>query len=427
MAAFVDAHCHLFNIDDVPVYATIDRQLDDVAPGSLLGIGAALLLASILPKLGRDEARAHLAEIRPFIAFFENSRAANITAMTDTIGNQVADAGDEIVLTPLVMDFYRVPESGELVEDQACALADAIRKCNEHLAAARCRVLPFVGLDLRRFRGAAPGSVRAALDQFLGFMGGMAKLWKPASGQTPTSGQFIGVKLYPPMGFAPDSEPAFHEFFKVCESEGFRITAHCQRGSYEAPGQSQSAIGAHTDPVHWERILERTPNLSLNLAHFGGSEDLARTFLDIDGDYDPDADYDVLADPNTGTWTWRIIELVSKYDHVFADLSAFDWQSKAAVLALRALLIREEANRLPVETPRNLVRDKLLWGSDFPMTIGRCGGKYEVLVKRFRDAINAKPAVDRVKEAVADDVAAPDQKELYVRMTDANPRAYLFG
>ena len=89
---------------------------------------------------------------------------------------------------------------------------------------------------------------------------------------------FIGVKLYPPVGFlplgnagfSPDAargqalDQALRALYATCEAEEIPITAHASPGNEFALGYGQLAA-----PERWAPVLREFPNLRLNFGHFG--------------------------------------------------------------------------------------------------------------------------------------------------------------
>jgi predicted TIM-barrel fold metal-dependent hydrolase len=182
------------------------------------------------------------------------------------------------------------------------------------------------------------------------------KLGKPAS-QSPLAtvqnavenSGFIGVKLYPPMGFRPsnnvgvgDDFPCFARFgtgspgyapkcvdakntsdglggdpgmlidgaleplFAWCDQHGVPIMAHTNNSNAAGPG-----YGTRADPKYWEPVMQSHQKLRINLAHFGGFN---AAF--VDGKFHQDR--------LPMTWEWEIGKLIdSSNGRVFADLSYF--------------------------------------------------------------------------------------------------------
>lgn len=104
---------------------------------------------------------------------------------------------------------------------------------------------------------------------------------------------FIGVKLYPPMGFLPTGnagsrltyperaaqipdfptriDQALDRLYRWAELNGVPIMAHATNSNGAADGYS---LRAH--PKGWAQVLRKYPRLRLNLAHFGGFDESKR-------------------------------------------------------------------------------------------------------------------------------------------------------
>jgi len=96
---FVDAHCHLFNIVDVPLYEAI---LGNIQMGTVKQ-----LMASIAVGSGTINPSSMLKEQRNFIRFFERDIAANINWLKDQLTQAVA--GDTKSSNILRVYGYRAP------------------------------------------------------------------------------------------------------------------------------------------------------------------------------------------------------------------------------------------------------------------------------------------------------------------------------
>lgn len=140
---------------------------------------------------------------------------------------------------------------------------------------------------------------------------------------------FIGIKIYPPMGFKPidnasttnwPSDLPYHrdrkfgeimdtclkEIYQFCVDQDVPIMAHASPSMYSRP-----EFEHNSSPDNWRKVLIYVDpdtghmpfkNLRLNLAHSGG----------IDGVR------------HQGSWTMGIVDLCLKYDNVYMDLSNFD-------------------------------------------------------------------------------------------------------
>ncbi|MBM4043239.1 MAG: hypothetical protein FJ290_32525 [Planctomycetes bacterium] len=146
---------------------------------------------------------------------------------------------------------------------------------------------------------------------------------------------FIGVKLYPLMGFYPCKNvekskdewlPAKHRaygatygridaaldaLYAACAAREIPITAHTSpqgsRGPHGASRTDKSAAN-QSHPLNWAPVLadDKYPGLRLNLAHMGGDH------------------FQTLKDSEKGTeadWAYQIARLMGERPHVYADRS----------------------------------------------------------------------------------------------------------
>lgn len=212
---------------------------------------------------------------------------------------------------------------------------------------------------------------------------------------------FIGVKLYPVMGFrptgnareAPSSYPrrlqllpdwaanmdrALADLYHFCVAEDVPVMAHCSYSQYPNP-----AAGRRGGPAGWWEVLEQWPKLRLNLAHCGGVWDLApekaRIRRQQAGDLWP---IDII--PRLGQ---------TKYPNLYADLADFD-----GVLACQAALPVDSPTcqhsldgeplliRLAKEVNCNpAARKRIMYGTDYMFLIQASGT--ENYLMKMRDCL----------------------------------------
>jgi predicted TIM-barrel fold metal-dependent hydrolase len=161
---------------------------------------------------------------------------------------------------------------------------------------------------------------------------------------------FVGVKVYPPMGWRPIGNRAgvgmtneqataiddiLREFYGWCVEKDVPITAHCNESNFA--DESYRTLAA---PEGWIEVLEAFPALHLNLGHFGG----ARREEDPEG------------------WPWRIARATKDRPTLFADVgnhNIHDPELLEGYLAMLAgMFSRPETGSM---------RDRLMYGSDWFM------------------------------------------------------------
>ena len=177
---------------------------------------------------------------------------------------------------------------------------------------------------------------------------------------------FVGVKLYPPLGYKPignddpDIEDALMRLYDYCcknIDEPIPITTHC---SWSAGVYSNEHVPGVTNikkyyrgmahPSLWEEVLEKYPRLKLNLAHFGGL-----------GEWEVRAKGD---NPNEN-WIGPIITLIKKHDNVYTDLSFH---------GITTTDLADEYKKQLLEKI-NGIENKILLGSDWYMSRMQCSLK----------------------------------------------------
>lgn len=233
------------------------------------------------------------------------------------------------------------------------------------------RILPFLAVDPRR-----EGILQVAVNS------------------TGKGNLFSGIKLYTPNGYSPTDPLLFGDengspcLYRYCEENGIPVTAHNSYGGFatfvnrvEITGDifvdgslvylNHSMLEFKTSllsdggeaikeraivlnhPLLWEKVMQKYPRLKLNLAHFGGDEQLGKALNDLD---------------NSNLWSNQIIRLIRKYDNLYTDLSCTS-----------DFNVTERLISSPVYP---LIKHKLLYGSDYYLLI-LFDRKFEDNVKRF--------------------------------------------
>ncbi len=414
--SFIDAHCHMFTIADVPLYETIRHAADGLHPmtGGVLGIAAGVAG----PKLVR--------RFEPMITFMEAEPAENplrVEREIEAALRKFRINADRIITTPLVMDFDLNGKVDKL-RGQVERLVEAAGGCERMLA------LPFLGLDPRRFVYGSGGGVRskarmlASLDEYLS-----AFEVKPIAQRNKLeSGNIVGIKMYPPLGFSPlptetKARNRHLDFYEDLCDRQLPITVHCQKTSFSLV--SGKKADSYTQPKNWLAILtalkkDRGKDLRLNLGHFGGDSGLERL---IGGRDDRDDDpFPERGHLRTKTWTFQIAKILRKFPHVYADISAIDFHDKHTASAFLWLLQFDREKPL-AEGDHPLVT-KLLWGSDYPMVLSQAPTYTDVL-SSFLETYRKLPEVGSRRHPKASDL--PPRAQIIKKLCCDNPTAFLFG
>lgn len=282
----------------------------------------------------------------------------------------------EVITTVLMMDFWK----GWRIETKKSFLAQIteLKKLS-----VKKPVLPFLFCDPRRLDD---GGTTA---QNLYYLFNYA-----FTGNEP----FFGIKHYPALGYHPNDYRLW-PIYEICEAKRIPVLTHCggedvstdKREIIIFNGEKEEVVKGKNrkkvayqlnDPAKWESVLERFPNLVLNIAHFG-SEKTWRSSSRVDKKIDPQQRKET------------IISLMNKYPNVYADFSFTITEKKASEVFIDTL----------IDNP--LVRERSMFGSDF-------------WVVNFAGQM-AK------KQANFLDMAKAADKSLVNTLCKTNPMNYLFG
>jgi predicted TIM-barrel fold metal-dependent hydrolase len=220
------------------------------------------------------------------------------------------------------------------------------------------RFHPFVAFDPRRQIEGPPGAAPAA---------GPAPATAGPALVTPSAGSsalelvryaieaggFLGVKVYPPVGFAPADnvhlrpelsfaaglDRALGSLYDYCEAAEVPILTHAGASNEYALGLRELVA-----PVRWSPVLARHPTLRLNFGHFGH-------------------DYGVAMERPPGGlregWIYQAAALIDRYPNVYADLSNSPLVYDAAYGQRLSALLAEVIARYPK------LRRRIMYGSDW--------------------------------------------------------------
>jgi hypothetical protein len=389
MRKFYDAHCHMMNLSHPNLSLIVNRIFRELTFGNKLMISAGTLLFALtgraLPRLFRTDDR-----VMNILAIMETELGDYILQMEEDLRNRLHWGGgptvsgndgvrhfSRIVLTPLLMDFgYKNYEKAETiykvrwksVVSQVLDICLGIKHYYNHREAQPLEgaspktplfeIQPFMGLNTKNYKLAPGQDGTIGLEKLLAanFAGfdkdtvetrranlGMRD-WRQFSGDIDTIRpyDFIGIKVYPPLGFDPwpdekGGQVAVEEMAKVrhlydfCQSHRIPITTHCSEGGFLA----DKKYTAFAHPEKWARVLERYPDLRLNLAHFGAEND---------------------------GWRKAITELIMAYENVYTDIS-YRGVDRSYYFGLREFLDNYSND------DRTRIMERIIFGSDFMISL----------------------------------------------------------
>jgi predicted TIM-barrel fold metal-dependent hydrolase len=338
--------------------ATLRAALANPAAGALAAVPTLPpeLLESLLAELtahlpfsvGADKRRiiVRYLETLYLVAHPRASIAASIAQLFPSIA----------LFTPALVDYDAWSEDRAptplwqqvLLQESISRLSVAGR-----IGRADARFHPFVAFDPRRQIEGPQAAVPRA--------GGPMALTIPSAASSALelvryaieAGGFLGVKLYPPVGFAPwdnvhlrrdlsfaaGLDSALDGLYSYCAAAEAPILTHTSAAN-------EYGLGLHrlVSPELWRPVLERHPTLRLNFGHFGH-------------------DYGV---PQTGgpakiadAWIYQAAALIDRYPNVYADLSNSPLVYDAAYGRRLSALLADVMARYPK------VKRRLMYGSDW--------------------------------------------------------------
>lgn len=198
---------------------------------------------------------------------------------------------------------------------------------------------------------------------------------------------FVGVKLYPPMGFypigngdlldnqicnSPDDSEYIDDLGKNIDTRLNELYYWCEKSNVPIMAHGNDSLGivdefdSRSEPEQWRAVLLKYPALRINLGHFGGMDG----FLGRPGEQ----------------WAVSILNLMAEHENLYADTGNFDgvirnWLSELAGLldgkffprffAKRNYFNQLRSNMIRVNESmfdeKYRVTDRLLYGSDWHM------------------------------------------------------------
>jgi predicted TIM-barrel fold metal-dependent hydrolase len=349
----VDAHCHIFNVLDLPIAGFIEAYATGTLHVPILGFLRdiirefetaliAVARATTAPEQAAAKAAARsvfeklVAKLPADLSWAkEIGTAIDIATMkNDDIAQRVAKQYGKVDLfVPCLVDFDGwIPQDARLPEN------DLDHRIAQHEAVARnfmtgqrgaVRFHPFVSFNPRR-----EGALEAVQDAI-------------------EHRGFIGVKIYPPCGFSPAGNASLRslddgaaldarleELFGYCEKQAVPILAHTSPGNAFRRGAE-----FRPSPLTWEDTLEKHPDLRIDLGHFGHDHGV------VDGC------------PNVEclVWSLEIGHLMSQHKYVYADIGDSPLGYDPAYEKRYVPLLNEIFTKYPE------AQGRVLYGSDWWM------------------------------------------------------------
>lgn len=265
MSLFIDVHCHLYGVSHIPMLTVLERYGWKLTAGLKLDIKRVRRLVETTEGSTMEILSQLITEVRRFLA----ERQATTT----------------IVLTPLII-YFEKEDKRKLLDQQANDLSEAIQDICALPENAGVRIYPFIGVD-----PAVPGS--------LDIVKKYVKRKKKGDEEL-KNGEFIGVKLYPPLN-VDIARRAANKLFKYCERHDIPITTHGSDKGFISKKINKGVAEDLSNPGRWRPVFEKFPNLRVNFAHFGGLNqswiDTIKTYITEGRNVYTDVAYQLAADP----------------------------------------------------------------------------------------------------------------------------------
>ena len=351
----IDCHCHIFDNDCVPMIGvmasrfgvTVGKKtiklMEDLKTGRIvrpwwdyfsdISVNPKEVLNSLTDQMEKDNLHFILNHFRDFLGFLEigMQKMDRILEKIKT-GSRAID-----IWVPLMMNMEYAYPGNRSVR----GFKGQQQMMSRLTLESKGQMMPFYAFDPR----SGPEDPVEAAKTALEHQG------------------FVGIKLYPPLGFKPinNNDPKVDDtltrLYTYCCSKRehpIPITAHC---SWSAGIYSNELVPGVNDiktyyrdmasPIHWEKVLKRFPSLKLNLAHFGGlGEWQARA---------GGAQY-------TENWADIIVRLMKEYKNVYTDLSYHGLPTTDLAEDYKTVLLKKIEG----------VEQKVLLGSDWYMSRMQC-------------------------------------------------------
>jgi len=391
---FYDIHCHALTLQDPAFLALIQtlrsRKLETIYTQIT---SFEYLSSSFLHKGGE--------KLRNMLSVMENEPGDIFMLMEDDLKGKYGKSEkelplvrdgrlhmgemsyDKIVLVPLLMDFswgfgyttdtYYDKYPIKKIETQIYKVLDGIKAYRNVRPRGMLEILPFLGVSpqnhtakslrniLERWFSGYSGTRESAAGVFSGMKN--AKIGEPGPGHSP----FAGIKLYPPLGFDPWPEDGKRRavaevLYAFCCEKSIPITTHCDDGGFRLIPLEKS--WKFSSPGRFRPALEKHPKLKLNFAHLGHTYSLP------------------FGVSHLTNWRADIFTLMEEFPGVYGDFS-FDGTNPDYYEGLMRAL-----EALP-EASRDIVRRRILFGSDFMVNLVKVRSYADYYRQFFESAFDA--------------------------------------
>ncbi|MEZ5195938.1 MAG: amidohydrolase family protein [Bacteroidales bacterium] len=334
MSLYTNIHTHIFNIDCAP-RRFIGIKLPQIIYNRKIVKGVTKVLKYIIP--------SNADILDRYANFLLIGTRKNQSLIWEDLVSAYPHLKTRFVVLSLDMDKMGAGDPGNNYETQITQLFEVKQKFPNQL-------LPFVCVDPRK---TYPFGVRTYLEEkFLRY-------------------GFVGIKLYPALGFYP-FDPELEAVYRFACEKKLPVMVHCTKGGVWFQGKigpehvlpenfnpepvnkynyhnqikdrNRKFKNNFSNPKNYEEVLKVFPNLKLCFGHFGGSGEIK-----ISQKHG--------SDTKETNFYLKIKDLMERYDNVYADISYTLSEIKKIEATLLADLTHVK------------YKERIMFGTDFYMTI----------------------------------------------------------
>ncbi len=275
----------------------------------------------------------------------------------------------KMVITPLMMDFglperisrnlpYGAEPIHKPIANQVIDVFNGIHTYFDKSDLKLFEIYPFLGLNTRNY---SLDELHVLLDKYFKGYQRTKKAFQEKldkfDGNIANLGvnYFMGIKLYPPLGYDPWPEDAVQKtkvelLYSICQSNQIPITVHCSDGGFVVDSIFESQ--ERTSPKKWAKVLNQFSQLRLNLAHMGRQGRVSRFRY-----------------RKEKLWKDQIFDLIAEYENVYTDFSCLGFHDDY-YLSLKELINRKSSELQGKMNGKNYkLIDKIIFGSDFMINL----------------------------------------------------------
>jgi predicted TIM-barrel fold metal-dependent hydrolase len=284
----------------------LNQDLDDLAADALSDI-----ITRVLDAYAGGGVPGKILDV---IEALRLSMQATITDIADDLLRHMDDDG---IIVSLMLHIFGAPETAQDRQRYMSQINGAAEAALQRPG----RILPFFGVHPER-----PGHLEELKNAI-------------------ENKGFVGVKLYPSLGYSVDSDE-MRLVYEYSIEKDLPVLLHCGHGGfYRTEDQIQLC-----DPAQWANVLADFDGLRVCFAHFGGWEALAKRYC-LEENLPPEADPE-------DNWGKKIYDFMLTYPNVYTDL------------AKHVTMFENDADEeMYFDTMRELIADpaigkRLLFGTD---------------------------------------------------------------